>query len=135
MVNARRQLLKGIQNFSGQREISDPTGQAPASVSHLVVSDSVIPWSIASQAPLSMGCPRQEYWSELPFPPSGILPDPGVESRSPELQANSLPTELLEKPKHLRCRGQLLKQPRLQGPWCQMNSLKSRLPLPVTSTC
>ena len=45
-----------------------------------------------------MGCPRQEYWSELPFPPSGILPDPGVESRSPELQANSLPTELLEKP-------------------------------------
>ena len=37
------------------------------------------PWTIASQAPLSLRFPRQEYWSGLPFPPSGDLPDPGIE--------------------------------------------------------
>ena len=51
-------------------------------------------WTIAHQAPLSMGFSRQEYWSELPFPFPGDLPDPGIEPRSPALQADSLPTEL-----------------------------------------
>ena len=37
------------------------------------------PWTIACQAPLSLGCPRQEYWSGLPFPSPGDLPDPGME--------------------------------------------------------
>ena len=37
------------------------------------------PWTVAHQAPLSMGFPRQEYWSGLPFPPPGDLPDPGIE--------------------------------------------------------
>ena len=46
------------------------------------------------QAPLSMGFSRQEYWSGLPFPPPGYLPNPGIEPRSPALQADSLPTEL-----------------------------------------
>ena len=55
------------------------------SVSHLVVSD--------CQAPLSMGLPRQEYWSGLPFPSPGNLPKPGIEPWSPELQADSLPSE------------------------------------------
>ena len=41
------------------------------------------PWTIAHQAPLSMGFPRQEYWSGLPFPSPGDLPDPGIKSRSP----------------------------------------------------
>ena len=41
-----------------------------------------------------MGFPRQEYWSGLPFPSPGDLPDPGIEPRSPALQADSLPTEL-----------------------------------------
>ena len=45
-----------------------------------------------------MGFPRQEYWSELPFASPEDLPDPGIEPRSPALQANSLPTELREKP-------------------------------------
>ena len=40
---------------------------------------SVTPWTVARQAPLSMGFPRQEDWSGLPFPPPGDLPDPGVE--------------------------------------------------------
>ena len=52
------------------------------------------PWTIARQAPLSMGVSRQEYWSGLPFPSPGDLPDLGIEPRSPALQADSLLTEL-----------------------------------------
>ena len=43
------------------------------------MSDSVIPWTVAGQAPLSMGFSRQEYWIGLPFPTPGDLPDPGIE--------------------------------------------------------
>jgi len=63
------------------------------SVSCSVVSDSVTPWTIACQAPLSMEFSRQEYWSGLPFPSPGDLPDPGIEHRSPALQADSLLSE------------------------------------------
>ena len=52
------------------------------------------PWTIAHQAPLSMGFSRQEHWSGLPFPSPGDLPDPGIELRSPTLQADSLTFEL-----------------------------------------
>ena len=48
------------------------------------------PWTVARQAPLSMGFPRQEHWSELLFHSSGDLPYPGVEPRSPALKADSL---------------------------------------------
>ena len=58
----------------------------------------VTPWTIAHQAPLSMGFSRQEYWSGLPFPSPGDLPNPGIKPRSPALQADSLPTELRGKP-------------------------------------
>ena len=44
------------------------------------------PWTVARQAPPSMGFSRQEYWSGLPFPSPGDLPDPGIEPRSPALQ-------------------------------------------------
>ena len=47
-----------------------------------VVSNSAVPWTVARQAPLSMGFSRQEYWSGLPFPPSGGLPNPGMEPTS-----------------------------------------------------
>ena len=47
------------------------------------------------QAPLPMEFSRQEYWSGLPFPPPGDLPNPGIEPRSPALQADSLPSEPL----------------------------------------
>ena len=50
-------------------------------------------WTVACQAPLSMEFSRQEHWSGLPFPPAGNLPDPGIERRSPALQAVSLPSE------------------------------------------
>ena len=56
------------------------------------------PWSVAHQAPLSMGFSRQEYWSGLPFPSSGDLPNPGIEPRSPALQADALTSELSGKP-------------------------------------
>ena len=55
------------------------------------------PWAAACQAPLSMGFSRQGYWSDLPFPSPGNLPDPGIEPRSPALQADSLPTALRRK--------------------------------------
>ena len=58
----------------------------------------VTPWTVAYQAPLSMGFSRQEYWSGLPFPSPGDLPDPGIEPRSPAFQADALTTEPPGKP-------------------------------------
>ena len=56
--------------------------------SRSVVSDSPTPWTVAYEVPPSMEFSRQEYWSGLPFPSPGDLPDPGVESGSPALQAD-----------------------------------------------
>ena len=50
-------------------------------------------WTVAYQAPPSMGFSRQEYWSGLPFPSPGDLPDPGTEPRSPALEADALTSE------------------------------------------
>ena len=47
------------------------------------------PWTVAYQALPSMDSPGQEYWSGLPFPSPGDLPDPGIESRSPAFQADA----------------------------------------------
>ena len=58
----------------------------------------VTPWTVARQAPMSMGFSRQEYWRGLPLPSSGDLPDPGIKPRSLALQADSLPTEQPGKP-------------------------------------
>ena len=49
-----------------------------------VMSDSVTPWTVARQAPVSMRFSRQEYWSGLPFPPPGDFPHPGIELESPK---------------------------------------------------
>ena len=57
------------------------------SVSRSVVSNFCDPWTVACQTPLSMGFFRQEYWSELPFPSPGDLPDPGMEPAFSALQA------------------------------------------------
>ena len=77
------------------------------SFSHQVMSDSVTPWIIACQTPLSMGFPSQENWSEggeekkkkrkwsgLPFPSPGDLPHPGIEPASPALAGGFFTTEL-----------------------------------------
>ena len=65
------------------------------SVSHLVMSDSLPPYGlcVAQKAPLCMEFSRQEYWSGLPFPSPGDLPNPGIEPGSPTLQVDSLPSE------------------------------------------
>ena len=55
-------------------------------------------WTVACQAALFMGFSRQEYWSGLPCSPPGDLSKPGIEPRSPTLQADSLSAELLRKP-------------------------------------
>ena len=64
-------------------------------------------WTVAHQAPPSIGFSRQEYWSELPFPSPGNLPDPGIEPRSPALQADTLTSETVKNPgwdwKSLNC--------------------------------
>ena len=59
------------------------------------------PWTIAPQAPLSVEFSRQEYWSGLPFPPPGDLPNPGFKPESPTLQADSLPLSHLESPSQI----------------------------------
>jgi len=51
------------------------------------------PWTVAYQAPPSMGFSRQEYWSGLPLPSPGDLPNPGIKPGSPTLQADALPSE------------------------------------------
>ena len=55
-------------------------------VSRLVMSDAVTPWTVASQASLSMGFSRQEYWSGFPFPSLGDLPDSWIKPTSPALE-------------------------------------------------
>ena len=55
-------------------------------------------WTVVYQASLSMGFSRQEYWSGLPFPSPGDLPDPGIKPRSPALQADTSPSEPQGKP-------------------------------------
>ena len=73
----------------------------PVTLSQIWCSDSVAeacatPWTAARQAPLSMRPPRQEYWSGLPFPPPGNLPDPGIKpvsSASPALAGQFFTTK------------------------------------------
>ena len=65
------------------------------------------PWTVAHQAPLSMGFSRQEYWTGLPCPLPGDLPKQGIELRSPILQAGSLPSEPPGKPSVILVGGKL----------------------------
>ena len=65
-------------------------------------------WTAIHQVPLSMRFSRQGYWSGLPFPSPGDLPNPGIEPRFPALQADSLPTELQGKPSISESKGRWL---------------------------
>ena len=68
-------------------------------LSQSAISDSsAAPWTVAHQAPLSVGFPRQECWSRLPFPSPGDLPDPGIEPVSPALAGRFFTTEPPGKP-------------------------------------
>ena len=62
------------------------------------MSDSAIPWTVVPQAPLSVGCSRQEYWGGLPFLSPGDLPDPGIEPTSFTLAGRFFSTEPSGKP-------------------------------------
>ena len=64
------------------------------------MSNSCDPWTVAHQAPMSMGFSRHKYWSGLPFPSPGDLPHPGIKPRCPALQANSFMSEPPGKPNH-----------------------------------
>ena len=63
-----------------------------------VMFDSETPWSVTSQAPLSMEFSRQEYWTGLPFSPPGDLPNPGIEPVSPALAGKFFTTAPPGKP-------------------------------------
>ena len=92
------------------------------------------PWTATQQAPLSMGFSRQEYWSGLPCPPPGHLPNPGIEPKFPALQVGSLPSEPPGKPKNtgvgpIPSPGDLLDPGSEQGsPALQADSLPAELP-------
>ena len=64
--------------------------QCNSSVTRSVMSDSATPWTVACRAPLSLEFSRQEYWSGVPFPSPGDLPNRGIKPGCPTLQADSL---------------------------------------------
>ena len=88
----------GLRLSPQGRQLCTPIITRWQSVSRSVMSNSLQPWIVTSQAPLSMEFSRQEYWSALPCLSPGIFPDPGIEPRSPTLHADSLPSEPPGKP-------------------------------------
>ena len=86
-----KQRPKGLRKKQAARE--GKVGQSALGcvcLSHVQLF--VTPWTVAHQAPLSMGFIRQEYWSGMPCLPPGDLPNPGMEPKSPKLQVDSLPS-------------------------------------------
>ena len=87
-------MAQMVKNLTTVKEIrvrslgqEDPLEEEMATYSNIHASRS--PWTLARQAPLSMGFSSQEAWGGLPFPPPEDLPDPGIEPRSPTLHADS----------------------------------------------
>ena len=85
------QLLEQPQTTTGDVSGGRLRVACVSSLSRIQLS--VTPWTVAYEAPLSMGFSRQEYWSGVSFPSPGDLPNPGIEHSSPQVQADSLPTE------------------------------------------
>ena len=91
-------VYKALLNLQASGSVAGTTSCPPYPLKVKVKSLSRVrlfgtPWTIAHQAHPSMGFSRQECWSGLPFPSPGDLPDPGIELRSPALQADALPSE------------------------------------------
>ena len=78
-LNFKKSSTSGINNSLRNIQVTLFAGMLV--FSHVCLF--VTPWTVARQAPLSMGFPRQEYWSRLPFPLSGYLPNPGIKPTSP----------------------------------------------------
>ena len=93
----------------------------------------VTPWTVSHQAPLSMGFPRQEYWSGLSFPSPGDLPDSGIKPCCPAFQADSLLSEPPEKLRHIYRRGTE------EGCWAVLQNTEGSISkaqrLPASSPC
>ena len=88
--------IRGLHSYSPNVE----------NVSHSGMSQLfATPGTVACQSPLSMRFPRQEYWSDLPFPSPGHLPNPGIKLESSALQGDSLLSETLGKPHIYLLRG------------------------------
>ena len=81
----------GSDKLFAQQHIGSVQKVKVKSLSHVQLFGT--PWTVAHQASMSMGFSRQEYWSGLPFHSPGDLPNPGIEPKSPTLQADALPTE------------------------------------------
>ena len=88
----------GIEPWSPAFQADTLTSE-PRGKNHSVMSDSATPWIVAYQSPQSMEFSRQGYWSRLPFPSPGDLPNPGIEPWSLAMQADALPSEPPGKPK------------------------------------
>ena len=82
--------------MSGVGELNHEAMKRKEKLSHVRLF--ATPWTIAYQAPPSMGFSRQEYWSGLLFPSPGDLPNPGIKPRSPALEADALTSEPPGKP-------------------------------------
>ena len=83
----------GLPSMGLHRVGHDWSDLAAAAAVPKLCPTSVIPWTVALQAHLSLGFSRQEYWSGLPFPSPGDHPNPGIKPRSPALKSDSLPYE------------------------------------------
>ena len=83
--------MSNLDSILKSRDITLPTKVhlVKVKVNRSVVFDSCDPWTIAHHTPPSMGFSKQEYWSVFPFPPTGDLPNPGIEPRSPTLQSGA----------------------------------------------
>ena len=89
-LNYKSTIMHLQEIWKGQNKV---TYSSTMWVTCSVMSDSATLWTEARQAPLPMEFSRQKYWSGLPFPSPGDLPDPGIKLRSPALQADALPSE------------------------------------------
>ena len=83
----------GLENSMDYTVHGITKSQTRLSDFHFHVQLFLTPWTTVCPAPLSTGFPRQEYWSGLPFPPPGDLPDPGIKPSSPELVGRFFTTE------------------------------------------
>ena len=102
-----RDLLSLLHTLAWRgREMAEAKGRSMSALAPLAAAFQQLshvrlfaaPWTVARQAPLSMEFSRQGYWSGLPFPSLGDLPDPGIEPAPPTLQADSLPLSHLGSP-------------------------------------
>ena len=90
---------KCVERESRLVERVSKDGVSRCVLNRLVMSNSFVTlWTVAHQAPLSLGFPKQEYWNGLPFPSLEDFPDPGIKPASPSWQTDSLPLSHLGNP-------------------------------------